>query len=218
MSASAGTVMMWGNLTDPQPAQTRYFFGHTTQPSYNNRIQLYMDGTTELDLGLGGAHGAKTDIVTLPTNTWLHVAMTWDNGSYVVYLDGEEIASGSYSALTDIHDIAWIGNDGNPDSQGTEGFGGMLDEVRLYDRALTLEEVQVAMRSSLGFGIAGDPVPADEATDVLRDAALSWAAGEFANTHDVYFGTAFDDVNDADRANPADIGPDRHELRLRRRF
>jgi len=205
MSASAGTVMMWGNLTDPQPAQTRYFFGHTTQPSYNNRIQLYMDGTTELDLGLGGAHGAKTDIVTLPTNTWLHVAMTWDNGSYVVYLDGEEIASGSYSALTDIHDIAWIGNDGNPDSQGTEGFGGMLDEVRLYDRALTLEEVQVAMRNSLGFGIAGDPVPADEATDVLRDAALSWAAGEFANTHDVYFGTAFDDVNDADRANPADI-------------
>ncbi len=54
MLASSGTVAMWGYLSAPQPGQTRYFFGHTTQPAYNNRIQLYMDGgNTELDLGLG---------------------------------------------------------------------------------------------------------------------------------------------------------------------
>jgi len=205
MSASAGTVMMWGCLSEPQPAQTRYFFGHTTQPSYANRIQLYMDGTTELDLGLGGAHAARTDIVTLPTETWLHVAMTWDNGSYALYLDGESIATGSYTGLTDIYDIAWIGNDGNPDSQGTEAFGGMLDEVRLYNRALTQAEVQAAMQTGFGYGLAGAPTPADGATDILRDAVLAWTAGPFAQTHDVYFGTSFDDVNEADRANPGDV-------------
>jgi len=31
MSATAGTVAMWGVLADPQPAHTKYFFGHTTQ-------------------------------------------------------------------------------------------------------------------------------------------------------------------------------------------
>jgi len=205
MSASAGTIMMWGNLTDPQPAQTRYFFGHTTQPSYANRIQLYIDGTTELDLGLGDSHGRRTDMTSLQLSTWYHVALTWDNGAYVVYLDGEVLANGSYAGLTDIHDIAWIGNDGNPDSQGTEGFGGMLDEVRLHNRALTQEEIQAAMRASLGFGLASEPSPANEATDVLRDAALSWTTGEFAVAHDVYFGTTFDDVNAADRTDATGI-------------
>ena len=205
ISATAGTVMMWANLSDPQPSQTRYFFGHTTQPSYNNRIQLYMDGTTELDVGLGSAHAHRTDITTLPTETWLHVALTWDNGAYAVYLDGESIADGSYSGLADIHDIVWIGNDGNPDSQGTEAFGGMIDECRIYNRALSQEEVQVVMRTSLGFGMASVPSPADAATDVLRDVVLGWTAGEFAATHDVYFGTSYDDVNDADQSDATGV-------------
>ena len=34
---------------------------------------------------------------------------------------------------------------------------------------------------------------------------LSWTAGEFAATHDVYLGTSFDDVNNAGRANPMDV-------------
>ena len=42
-------------------------------------------------------------------------------------------------------------------------------------------------------------------TDVVRDDALTWSAGPWAVTHDVYLGTTFDDVNDADRANPMDL-------------
>jgi len=49
------------------------------------------------------------------------------------------------------------------------------------------------------------PGPASEATDVPRDVVLSWATGLFANTHDVYFGTVFNDVNDASRANPRGV-------------
>ena len=44
--------------------------------------------------------------------------------------------------------------------------------------------------------VAQNPSPVTEATDVPRDAVLSWDAGEFAARHDVYFGTSFDDVND----------------------
>ncbi|MCK4417758.1 MAG: discoidin domain-containing protein, partial [Candidatus Latescibacteria bacterium] len=44
---------------------------------------------------------------------------------------------------------------------------------------------------------ASNPNPADEATDVPRDVALSWMPGMYADKHDVYFGTNFDDVNDA---------------------
>ncbi|MHC4518341.1 MAG: discoidin domain-containing protein, partial [Planctomycetota bacterium] len=48
---------------------------------------------------------------------------------------------------------------------------------------------------------ASNPSPASEATDVPRDVGLSWSPGQFANRHDVYFGTVLDDVDTADRAN-----------------
>ena len=144
--------MIWGNLAEPYPTNrddASYFFGHTTQPSYANRIQLYMDGNnTILDLGLGDSHTRRTDIVELQTEIWYHVALTWDSGRYVVYLDGEEIAAGSYTGLTALHNFMDIGNDGNPVSQNTEAFAGLLDEVRLYDHALSADEVGTAMNSA----------------------------------------------------------------------
>jgi hypothetical protein len=80
----------------------------------------------------------------------------------------------------------------------------MIDDVRIFDHILTPEEVVEAMRGAAP-ALATNPNPATEATDVPRDVVLSWTAGEFAATHDVYFGTSFDDVNAASRANPMDV-------------
>ncbi len=52
---------------------------------------------------------------------------------------------------------------------------------------------------------AGAPAPADGATDVPVDTILSWAAGQYAATHDVYFGTVAEDVDNASRANPMGV-------------
>ena len=206
ISTVSGTVAIWGYLDADQTSdREHYFFGHTTIPAFNNRIQLYMDvGDTDLDLGLGDDHFKALGMATLDTETWYHVALTWDNGQYVVYLDGEVIQDGSYVDLTTLNDTAAIGNDGNTGGQ-VEGFKGFLDECRLYNRALSQAEVQAVMASGYQLGLAGDPAPGDEATEILRDAVLSWTAGAFAVTHDVYFGTSFDDVNDADRSNPGEV-------------
>ena len=53
--------------------------------------------------------------------------------------------------------------------------------------------------------LATRPEPADEATDIWRDTELGWTPGAFAQTHDVYLGTALDDVNTATRANPMGV-------------
>ena len=52
---------------------------------------------------------------------------------------------------------------------------------------------------------AGDPAPADAATDVPREVILGWAAGPYAETHDVYLGTNWDDVNDASTTDPRGV-------------
>jgi hypothetical protein len=44
---------------------------------------------------------------------------------------------------------------------------------------------------------ASNPSPADKATDVARDATLSWRPGEFPGTHNVYLGTSVEDVASA---------------------
>jgi hypothetical protein len=52
---------------------------------------------------------------------------------------------------------------------------------------------------------AKSPAPHDEETDVLRETTLGWTPGAYAASHDVYFGTDFDDVNDASRTDPRDV-------------
>jgi carbohydrate binding protein with CBM4/9 domain len=53
--------------------------------------------------------------------------------------------------------------------------------------------------------MAVNPDPAGGQDDVPYDTDLSWTPGVFAATHDVYFGTVRDDVNDASRDNPLDV-------------
>jgi hypothetical protein len=212
MSPAAGTISIWLYLADPQPASSgRYIFGHTsngTGRAFADRLQIYMqDGSNvsrKIDLGLGGAHTTKADIVELPMSQWVHLALTWNNGAYVLYIDGESVANGSYSGLTTFRSIANFGNDGCGDPY--EAFSGMLDEARVYNRAITATEVKTIFRMLPSSKImAKKPAPAHGTTNVPPDAALAWTASEFAATHDVYLGTTFDDVNNASRGNPGSV-------------
>ncbi len=50
------------------------------------------------------------------------------------------------------------------------------------------------------------PAPGNDATDVPRDVTLTWQAGPFADTHNVYLGAGFEDVNTADIAQAVSVG------------
>jgi hypothetical protein len=207
MSVTAGTVCIWGYLADPQPATSgRYFFGHTTQPQFSNRIQIYMqEGTTPsrlLDIGLGDNHSAKTDIKEMPLKEWLHVALTWSNGAYVVYVNGAQVANGTYAGLTGIHPVANFGNDGSIPPY--EAFGGLLDEARVYSRAITAAEVkeifQLPHVPQAPRIKAWDPNPADGARTVVMP-LLQWKSSDTIKLHDVYVGTD-PNLTAADLAGP----------------
>jgi len=49
--------------------------------------------------------------------------------------------------------------------------------------------------------VASHPMPGDNAAEAQREPTLSWRPGEGAGTHDVYFGTDYDKVNDASKAD-----------------
>ena len=202
MSASAGTVSVWGRIEGTQLGE-RYFFGHTSGsgPSgWVDRMQIYMDNDdNQLDLGLGDSHTTAINIQTLSANTWYHIALTWDGGDYVVYVDGIEKASGTYTGLSTLNSIADIGNNGNT-TYRVSAFQGKLDDVRVYDGALSKYDIA----DLAGITIASSPSPADNATGVSTTADLSWSAGYYAastNGHDVYFGTDYNSVADANHSS-----------------
>jgi len=80
-------------------------------------------------------------------------------------------------------------------------YVGLMDDFQLYNFALTEQEIQDAMLGVISKELALSPSPDDAAQDVLREVILEWKPGEFAATHNVYFGTSFDVVNEADIAN-----------------
>jgi len=87
-------------------------------------------------------------------------------------------------------------------------FGAVLtSDISIYGILITAPGIDPVSILAVGgqAGLSSKPVPANGATDVPRDTLLSWASGKYAQTHDVYFGTVFDDVNDADRANPLGV-------------
>ncbi|MHC4174773.1 MAG: DUF1349 domain-containing protein [Planctomycetota bacterium] len=68
--------------------------------------------------------------------------------------------------------------------------------------------LEAAINFALGIRLQPEtysPTPANGQKEVPRDIVLSWKAGIYADKHNVYFGTVFDDVNQASIANPLDV-------------
>ena len=146
MNVSAGTVALWARLSEARAEPEEYFFGHTMDPNvdyWSNRIQLYMnDGDTQLDVGLGDEHSKCTNIKTLSTNTWYHIALTWDGANYAVYIDATRKADGTYTGLNSMQPKAHIGNAGKTTSgRMNRAFNGLIDDVRIYNYALDANDV-----------------------------------------------------------------------------
>jgi hypothetical protein len=108
----------------------------------------------------GGTFGGTTQHVDgsgpEPVGRWTHLAVTYDGATYRLYIDGREASSRPASGrILRTGDPLWIG--GN-EPYG-EYFRGVIDEVRVYRRALTAGEVGTAMAAPAerdsGTGLRG---------------------------------------------------------------
>ncbi|MFC1604411.1 LamG-like jellyroll fold domain-containing protein, partial [Planctomycetota bacterium] len=148
--------------------------------------------------------GAEYDF---PYPSWHHLVLAGDASRVVIYIDGQEAASDEAGMSS--------GSSGYPFDIGAFVFSdaaqallGEIDEVFVFSRALTQDEILVLMQGSGGYAFALSPDPADDAMHAETWATLSWKPGDFAVSHDVYMGDNFDDVNngtgDTFRGNQTD--------------
>jgi Concanavalin A-like lectin/glucanases superfamily len=132
--------------------------------SDNNRPMAEIAGTASGDTRGPGS---------LPTGTWSHLATTFDGATLRLYVNGTQVSSRAMSGAIALSSGALrIG--GN--AVWGEYFDGLIDEVRIYNRALTAGEIQLDMGRAV-VSADGEPpsAPADLAATVTGDDVhLSW--------------------------------------------
>jgi hypothetical protein len=86
----------------------------------------------------GTLNGVFAQNRQIPINAWTHVIASYENSSWKLYINGVLIASTSTSIKfdNDVNTPLTFGNSGNFDP-----FNGRLDDIRIYNRALTQEEI-----------------------------------------------------------------------------
>ncbi len=92
----------------------------------------------EVAFGIGGAIYSTVSL-NLQAGRWYHLALTFDDAAddARLYLDGVLVDSFVVTAtITPNKDSLWIGSNGS-----SKFFEGYLDDVRLYDQALTAAEI-----------------------------------------------------------------------------
>lgn len=85
----------------------------------------------------------------LEPDTWYHVAGTLDGNDARCYLNGVETQSSPMSGVQSGGGRLYIGQDG-----WVNVFDGAVDEVRIYDRALSADEIQLNMNATSQLAVS----------------------------------------------------------------
>ncbi|MBL7187737.1 MAG: hypothetical protein ISS70_15550 [Phycisphaerae bacterium] len=178
-------VVNWGSAPNGQRIELRTLSG---------------SGTLRANHG-GGNIQANTPVTD---GEWHHVAMTINENStatypeWILYVDGQDDTIPTTDTDTPLNIIADVDfTIGSRATHSDRFWVGSIDDVRLYDKVLTPEEVKQIMESGGGepFPFAARPNPADDALLEATWATISWSPGALAVSHDIYLGDNFDDVH-----------------------
>ena len=129
-------------------ASTCYYDGPVIYSDYDgyyngNTLTLRKNGT--VDIGLSGGSEAKSyqsrSINVVPLNQWSFITASYNGSILKVYINGilDNTLSAPYftystKTLLKIGDASWSGD---------YHFNGIIDELRIYNRALTDSEIQL---------------------------------------------------------------------------
>ncbi|MGI6637451.1 MAG: LamG domain-containing protein [Minisyncoccales bacterium] len=117
-----------GSIFVQDSAGSGMFYAYTTYGTADGRIRFNGVGTTEILVGLD-----------IRGSGWKHLLLQRDGRDFTLYVDGDFNVSGNNSGDVNSDDSIKIGHGG---ASGLRWLDGLIDDVRIYSRALTAYEVQ----------------------------------------------------------------------------
>lgn len=139
------------HLTPGESISLSLWFNARTLPMADGYRMVLLDKDSEYGViirpaGIGCSFSSGIPQVQVPVtvNKWTHVACVHTpEGISGLYIDGVPIGMEETGPLEmiDVNGPLAIGND-SPVAKTTDGFDGVIDEIKIWGRALTLEEIQ----------------------------------------------------------------------------
>jgi hypothetical protein len=176
---------------------------------------IWVNGGQNIELGIykgGAVQPLYLSSSLFQKDVWYHLVFTYDGSYRKAYLNGELKAAGSTTRNIDITaNPVYIGR------HGTQYFSGLIDEVRIYNRALSPEEIR--FHYSRGGPVAYWKFDEGQGTKVYdlsgnnngtlnlgtsgnTDPSKAWVPGKFASA------LSFDGVDDyVEVPNSASLNP-----------
>ena len=135
------SVSLWVNKTNQ--ANPAHIIGKRPNGAraFNWIIAQHVGAGGLLFTGHTGLNGVSTGVlsnIAINDNAWEHIIGTYDKGTWSIYLNGilrTQVNSTSFTP--DVVTPLEIGNTG-----GWGAFVGLIDEVRIYNRRLTTNEIE----------------------------------------------------------------------------
>jgi len=188
---NGGTILINGSSNNP-PSGRRYEIVSTS--SYGGSTVGALVFVIDDDSNKKYTNSGTTFV----SDDWLHCACIHDTSTQRIYIykNGEEVSSagadtGDINSPSEPLYIAQNENNG-------DRFDGMLDDIRLYDYALSDSEIETLYTSVYPY--AYDPSPVDAGSTDVAAVVLGWTPGCHAASHDVYLGTSEAAVSSATNA------------------
>jgi hypothetical protein len=177
------TVTAWFKA-DAIPTENKEVF-QQADGNGTGRTWLYITAANagQVQTYLGGA--ATASGVSVTAGTWFHGAVVVTEAGATdaiqVYVNGKPAGAAGQRGMENSEGAYLIGCHKNM----TNFWDGLIDDVRLYNRALTAEEIKAMVPPKVK---ASNPEPAHGNVAVVTP-LLRWTAGETAVLHNVYLGT-----------------------------
>jgi PKD repeat protein len=153
---NAISLALWINPTQPPTNRVGYLL---RKGNRSQQYSLYFDKTQGLTFQVMSAANAGATLVYAPvfaTGVWSHVTATYDRTALRLYVDGAQVASQPFAGgvINTSDDKLCIGATDNRQAYVTpRPFLGVLDNIQIYDRALTATEI-----ASLATGATALPI------------------------------------------------------------
>ncbi|MEU6207237.1 beta-L-arabinofuranosidase domain-containing protein [Micromonospora musae] len=147
------TIATWVNLASAQNWSRVWDFGQNTTVNMFLTARAGVTGNVPrfaiTTSGSGGEQQINGD-VALPTNEWVHLAVTLTQNTGTLYVNGRAAGTNSNMTLNPSH----LGNPGNRwigrSQYGDAFLDATVDEFHIFDRALSQPEVQSLLESAAG--------------------------------------------------------------------
>jgi len=149
-AGSAMTLSMWLNpasISGDSVILGKFWGTTMTSPFYQYGLELQSNGSTPiLEIGTTGGVTETSMGSTVAYNQWSHLAVVFGGSQAKFYVNGNLVITNPLGASITARGMPLkIGADANTQ----QFYKGILDDVRIYNRALTASEVQADMNAGL---------------------------------------------------------------------